>query len=469
MSTEHAPTVIVLAAGRGTRMRSTTPKVLHDLCGVPLIGWVLRAAEGAGAHRTVVVDQPARVLDGHLPEHVEIVEQHADRHGDGTGGAVTAALDAVDPGRPVVVLTGDAPLVTGEVVRALLATHAAEGNAATVLSAELADPGQLGRVVRDADGAVAKIVETKVAGDATDEELLIREVNAGVYCFSGDRLLDALPRVGDGNAQGERYLPDVLGILRADGHRVGAHRAPVPEIVLGVNDRAELAVVREVAQARIHQEHLRAGVTVVQPASTTIDAGVTIEPDATIEPGCVLRGATTIAAGAVVGPHTTAIDATIGAGATVLHSHVVGATAEPGATIGPFSYLRPGTVLREGAKAGAFVEIKNSDVGAGSKVPHLSYIGDADVGPGTNLGAATITANYDGHRKHRTTIGSRVRTGVDTTLVAPVEVGDDAYTGAGSVVTKDVPDGALGIARARQKNLDGYAEQAAARAADAAS
>jgi bifunctional UDP-N-acetylglucosamine pyrophosphorylase/glucosamine-1-phosphate N-acetyltransferase len=456
--------VIVLAAGRGTRMRSATPKVLHDLCGVPLIGWVLRAARDGGAGRTVVVDQPARVLDGHLPDGVEIVEQHADVHGDGTAGAVTAALEAVDPGAPVVVLTGDAPMVTGEVVRALLATHAAEGNAATVLSAELADPGQLGRVVRDATGAVVKIVETKVAGDATDEELLIREVNAGVYCFSGDRLLDALPRVGDGNAQGERYLPDVLGILRADGHRVGAHRAPVPEIVLGVNDRAELAVVRELAQARIHERHLRAGVTVVQPASTVIDDGVRIEPDAVIEPGCVLRGATTVAERAVVGPHTTAIDATIGAGATVLHSHVVGAVAEAGATIGPFSYLRPGTVLQEGAKAGAFVEIKNSDIGAGSKVPHLSYIGDADVGPGTNLGAATITSNYDGYHKHRTTIGAGVRTGVDTTFVAPVTIGDDVFTGAGSVITKDVPAGALGIARARQKNLEGYAEQAAARA-----
>ena len=465
MSPAHAPTVIVLAAGRGTRMRSATPKVLHDLCGLPLIGWVLRAAEDAGAGRTVVVDQPARVLDGHLPDGVEIVEQHADRHGDGTGGAVTAALGAVDPERPVVVLTGDAPLVTGEVVRALLQTHEAEGNAATVLSAELDDPGQLGRVVRDADGAVTKIVETKVSGDATDDELLIREVNAGVYCFSGDRLLDALPRVGDGNAQGERYLPDVLGILRADGHRVGAHRAPVPEIVLGVNDRAELAVVREVAQARIHEAHLRAGVTIVQPASTVIDAGVTIEPDATIEPGCVLRGSTSVAERAVVGPHTTAIDATIGAGATVLHSHVVGAVAEAGATIGPFSYLRPGTVLREGAKAGAFVEIKNSDVGAGSKVPHLSYVGDADIGPGSNLGAATITANYDGFRKHRTTVGAGVRTGVDTTLVAPVTVGDGAYTGAGSVITRDVPARALGIARARQHILDGYADQAAARAA----
>ncbi|MGX6447669.1 bifunctional UDP-N-acetylglucosamine diphosphorylase/glucosamine-1-phosphate N-acetyltransferase GlmU [Patulibacter sp. S7RM1-6] len=466
MPSPPAPTVIVLAAGRGTRMRSATPKVLHDLCGRPLIGWVLEAARTAGAHRTVVVDQPARVLEGHLPDGVEVVEQHADRHGDGTAGAVIAAVELIDPERPVVVLTGDAPLVTGEVVAALLATHAAEGNAATVLSAELDDPGQLGRVVRDEGGAVAKIVETKVAGDATEEELLIREVNAGVYCFAGDRLLAALPRVGGDNAQGEKYLPDVLGILRGEGERVGAHRAPAPEIVLGANDRAELAVVRELLQAQIHERHLRAGVTIVNPASTVIDDGVEIAPDVTVEPGCVLRGATTIAEGAVVGPHTTLVDATIGARATVLHSHVVGATAAAGATVGPFSFLRPGTLLRDGAKAGAFVEIKNSDIGTGTKVPHLSYIGDADVGPGTNLGASTVTANYDGYRKHRTTIGANVHTSVDTTFVAPVTVGDDAYTGAGSVITKDVPAGALGIARERQKNLEGYAEQAAARARD---
>jgi bifunctional UDP-N-acetylglucosamine pyrophosphorylase/glucosamine-1-phosphate N-acetyltransferase len=464
VSENPAPTVIVLAAGRGTRMRSTTPKVLHEICGVPLIGWVLESAAGVDAHRIVVVDQPARPLDGHLPEGVVTVVQDVPEHGDGTGGAVAAALPHVEADRPVVVLTGDAPLVTADVVRALLATHAAEGNAATILSAELDDPGQLGRVVRDADGAVVKVVETKAAGDATPEELRIREVNAGVYCFDGGRLRDALPRVGSDNAQNERYLPDVLGLLRADGDRIGAHVAATPEVVLGVNDRFELGVVREIAQRRIHERHLRAGVTIVNPASTVIERDVTIAPDATIEPGCVLRGRTTIAAGATVGPHTTAIDAELAEGVTAIHSHLLEARAEAGATIGPFAYLRPGTVLRARAKAGTFVEIKNSDIGPGSKVPHLSYIGDADVGAGSNLGAATITANYDGHRKHRTTVGDGVKTSVDTTLVAPVTVGDGAYTGAGSVITKDVPAGALGIARERQRNLEGYAEQAAARA-----
>ncbi|MGE4427093.1 MAG: bifunctional UDP-N-acetylglucosamine diphosphorylase/glucosamine-1-phosphate N-acetyltransferase GlmU [Solirubrobacteraceae bacterium] len=463
MSTSDAPTVIVLAAGRGTRMRSATPKVLHEICGRPLVGWVLAAATGAGAHRVVVVDQPARVLDGRLPDGVDTVAQVAAEHGEGTAGAVAAAAGLIDPDRPVVVLAGDVPLITADAIAALAAAHTASTAASTILTTRLDDPTGYGRVVRDTDGHVVKVVETKEPGDATDEELRIDEVNAGIYAFDGRLLLDALGRVGDDNAQGERYLPDVLGILRGDGHAVAAHRLDDPALVLGVNDRAQLATVRRVAQDRIHAAHLRAGVTIVNPESTVIDHGVTIEPDATIEPGCVLRGTTTIAAGAVVGPHTVATDATIGA-AEVVHSHVLGATVEAGATVGPFAYLRPGTVLRPSSKAGAFVEIKNSDVGEGSKVPHLSYIGDADIGPGANLGAATITANYDGYRKHRTTVGSGVRTGVDTTLVAPVSVGDDAYTGAGSVVTKDVPAGALAVARARQRNVDGYAEQAGARA-----
>ena len=448
-------------------MRSAVPKVLHEVCGRPLIGWVLAAAAGVDAARTVVVDQPALPLAGHLPDGVETVVQDPAVHGDGTGGAVTAALDHVAPDQPVVVLTGDAPLVDADVVAGLLAAHRTQGNAATLLSAELDDPGQLGRIVRAADGAVARVVETKAAGDATPEELLIREVNAGVYCFDGDALRSALPRVGSDNAQRERYLPDALAILRGDGRRVGAHVAADPDVVLGVNDRLELDRVRAVAQRRIHERHLRAGVTIVNPASTVIDVDVAIGADATIEPGCVLRGATRIGAGAVVGPCTTAIDATIGPRVRAIHSHLVEATAEEDATIGPFAYLRPGAVLRPAAKAGTFVEIKNSDIGPGAKVPHLSYIGDADVGEGTNLGAATITSNYDGFRKHRTTIGARVRTGVDTTFVAPVTVGDDAYTGAGSVITDEVPPGALGIARERQVNREGYAERAAERAARA--
>lgn len=463
---EHAPTVIVLAAGRGTRMRSATPKVLHDLCGAPLVDWVVCAARAAGAHRVVVVDQPSRNLDGHLPDDVDVVEQHIDRHGDGTAGGVAAAVELIDPQRPVVVLAGDVPLVSSEAVASLAAAHRQSGAAATLLTTELDDPTGYGRVVRDDRGHVIKVVETKEPGDATADELLIREVNTGIYAFDGARLIDALERVGTDNAQNERYLPDVLEILRGDGHHVGAHRSDDADLVRGVNDRVQLGEIRAIAQARIVAAHQRAGVTVVNPASTVIDRDVTIGGDTVIEPGCVLRGATRIGSGATIGPHTTVIDGDLGDGVSAVHSHILGAVAEPGASIGPFSYLRPGTVLRGKAKAGAFVEIKNSDVGAGSKVPHLSYVGDADIGPGTNLGAATITANYDGHAKHRTTIGSGVRTGVDTTLVAPVTVGDGAYTGAGSVITKDVPADALGIARNRQRNFEGYTQLVEHRRAD---
>ncbi len=457
--------MIVLAAGRGTRMRSATPKVLHDLCGAPLVDWVVRAARDARAARIVVVDQPVRNLDGHLSDDVDVVEQHPDRHGEGTAGAVAAASALIDPRRPVVVLAGDVPLVSADAIAALATAHGTTGAAATLLTTELADPAGYGRVVRDAAGHVAKVVETKEPGDATPDELLIREVNTGIYAFDGGRLLDALERVGSDNAQGERYLPDVLAILRGDGDTVGAFRSDDPDLVRGVNDRVQLGEIREIAQARIVAAHQRAGVTVVNPASTVIDRDVAIGADSVIEPGCVLRGRTTVGAGATVGPHTTAIDATLGDGVVAIHSHIVGATAESGVQIGPFAYLRPGAVLREGAKAGTFVEIKNSDVGRGSKVPHLSYIGDADIGPGTNLGAATITANYDGRRKHRTTIGAGVKTGVDTTLVAPVTVGDRAYTGAGSVITKDVPADGLGIARNRQRVFEGYTEMVAQRVA----
>lgn len=466
MSSPHAPTVIVLAAGRGTRMRSATPKVLHDLCGAPLVDWVVRAARAAGAHRVVVVDQPARHLDGHLADDVDVVEQDPAVHGEGTAGAVAAAIPAIDPARPVVVLAGDVPLVSADAIAALADAQRRSGAGATLLTTELDDPSGYGRVVRDDRGHVVKVVETKEPGDATADELRIREVNTGIYAFDGALLVDAIARVGSDNAQNERYLPDVLAILRGDGHAVGAFRSDDPDLVRGVNDRVQLGEIRAIAQARIVDAHQRAGVTVVNPASTVIERDVEIGPDTVIEPGCVLRGATRIGRGATIGPHTTVIDGTLGDAVSVVHSHVAGATAEAGATIGPFSYLRPGAVLREQAKAGAFVEIKNSDVGRGSKVPHLSYIGDADVGPGTNLGAATITANYDGHDKHRTTIGAGVRTGVDTTLVAPVTVGDGAYTGAGSVITGDVPADALGIARNKQRNLEGYAQLVARRRAE---
>jgi bifunctional UDP-N-acetylglucosamine pyrophosphorylase/glucosamine-1-phosphate N-acetyltransferase len=451
-----ALTVIVLAAGRGTRMRSRTPKMLHPLCGRPLVGWPIAAAQEAGAGKIVVVESPDGGLQEHLPAGVVSVVQPT---ADGTGGAVQAAAGEVDAAAVVVVLPGDVPLVTAEAIRGLVDAHVASGAAATMATMHLDDPTGYGRVVRDAAGDVERVVETKAEGDATPEQLEIREVNSSIFAFDGGALKAALGALAPDNAQGELYLPDVLPALRANGHAVGAHELPDPDLARGVNDRVQLAEVRAAAQRRIHDAHGRAGVTIVDPGSTLIDVCVTIGEDTTIEPGSYLRGSTTIGEGCTVGPLTTLIDATLHDDVTIPHSYVVDAEIEDGATVGPFAYLRPGTKLRERSKAGTFVEIKNSDVGAGSKVPHLSYIGDADIGENTNLGAATITANYDGVNKHRTTIGHRVHTGVDTTLVAPVTLGDDVFTGANSAITRDVPAKALGIARERQTNYEGYADR----------
>lgn len=453
-----APTVIILAAGEGTRMRSATPKVLHPICGRPLIEWPVRAARAAGAGRIVVVDGPGRVLAGVLGEGVQVVVQASPL---GTGDAVRAAAQHIERDAPVVVLYGDVPLITADAIAGLARAHDAAGAAATVATMVLDDPAGYGRVVRATDGTVERVAETKAPGDATPEELEIREVNTGVYAFGGGALLDALECIEPANAQGEYYLPDVLGVLRGDGRVVAAHIVDDPTLALGINDRVDLARVRALAQARIHREHARAGVTIVDPASTLIEAGVTVGRDTVVEPSTFLRGATTIGERCRVGPLTTVIDSTLGDDVSVPHSYLTGARVADRASIGPFAYLRPDAVLEERAKAGTFVEIKNSTIGAGTKVPHLSYIGDADVGEGSNLGAGTITANHDGVRKHRTTIGRGVRISVDTALVAPVTVGDGAYTAAGSVITEDVPPGALGIARERQRNVEGYAERRA--------
>src|SRR5215207_565392 len=451
-----APTVVLLAAGEGTRMRSALPKVLHPICGRPMIVWPLLAARAAGAERVVVVDNPKGLLAEHLPDDVAVAIQHEPR---GTGDAVAAAAAMIDPTAPVLVINGDMPLITGAAIAAVFAAHEDAQAAATIASMELDDPSGYGRVIRGAGGGVERVAETKAAGDATAEELAIREVNAGLYVFDGGALLAALNSLDQDNAQGELYLPDVLPVLLAAGKPVQACPLPDPDLALGVNDRVELAHVTRLAQERIHAAHQLAGVTIVDPASTLIDATVAIGEDTTIEPSCFLRGRTRIGARCTVGPLSTVIDSALADDVVVRHSYLDGATAADGVTIGPFAYLRPKAVLRENAKAGTFVEIKNSDVGAGSKVPHLSYVGDADIGEGSNLGAGTITANYDGREKHRTTIGSRVRISVDTSLVAPVTVGDDAYTAAGSVITEDVPPGALGVARQRQTNIEGYAQR----------
>jgi bifunctional UDP-N-acetylglucosamine pyrophosphorylase/glucosamine-1-phosphate N-acetyltransferase len=427
-------------------MRSRTPKVLHELCGIPMVLWPVRAALAAGAGRVVVVDSPELALEDVLPQGVRLAVQP---HSNGTGGAVVAGvaeLDSLDTDddAPVVVLSGDVPLVSAETLAELVRAHEASGAGATMASTILEDPSGYGRVIRDEHGAVESVVETKTDGDATPEQLHIREVNTGVYVFSAHALREALPRLSASNAQGELYLPQALDLIRADGGTVAAHAVADQRLVLGVNDRAALAQVRALAQKAIHARHMTAGVTIVDPRATVIDVDVEIGRDTTIEPFTTIRGTTRI-----------------GEGCVVRHSYLIDCVLEDGATVGPFAYLRPGSVLREGSKAGTFVEIKNSDIGRGAKIPHLSYIGDADVGAGSNLGASTITANYDGQRKHRTTIGQRVRSSVHVSFVAPVTVGDEAYTGAGSVIHEDVPPGALGIARARQTNKEGYAEQRA--------
>jgi bifunctional UDP-N-acetylglucosamine pyrophosphorylase / glucosamine-1-phosphate N-acetyltransferase len=458
MRAVSAPTVVIIAAGEGTRMRSAVPKVLHPLCGRPLILWPVTAALEAGAGTVVVVDNPRRRLEDALPDQVRVAIQEQPR---GTGDAVAAAREHIDPGATVLVINGDVPLITPEALKDLVDAHEQSGAAATVATMELEDPSGYGRIVRDAEGEVERVVETKAEGDATPEQLAIREVNTGVYAFNGGALTQTLETLQPDNAQGELYLPDVLPELKRQSQGVHAHVVTDSTVTLGVNDRVELANVRRLAQQRIHERHMRDGVTIVDPASTLIDADVTIGRDTTIEPSSFIRGNTRIGGECVVGPCTTLVDTTLGDGVSVPHSYLVQATVEDHGTIGPFAYLRPDAHLHPNAKAGAFVEIKNSTIGRGTKVPHLSYIGDADIGENTNIGASNITANYDGktRRKSRTRIGSNVRTSVDTAFVAPVEVGDGAYTGAGSVITEDVPPDALAVARARQKNIPDYAKR----------
>jgi bifunctional UDP-N-acetylglucosamine pyrophosphorylase / glucosamine-1-phosphate N-acetyltransferase len=449
-----------MAAGSGTRMRSQTPKMLHPVCGRPMVAWPILAAREAGAGRVAAIVSAGNDISAGLPEGVETVTQPAP---DGTGGAIRAAKALVEEAETVLVLSGDVPLISTATIAAMVEAHEASDAAATMLTIELDDPGSYGRVVRTADGGVEKVVEAKAAGDADASQLAIREINAGTYAFDAAPLAAALDGLSNDNAQGEYYLPDVFDALRADGRTVAAFQTDDLAVTMGINNRVQLAEVEAEARRRLLEAHMLAGVTIVDPASTWIDAGVEIGQDARIEPATSLLGATKVAAGALVGPLTTAIDSEIGTEATVLRSHVEGARIGDGAGVGPFAYLRPGTVMEAGSKAGASVEIKNSHIGKGAKVPHLSYVGDADVGAGSNLGAGTITANYDGFTKNRTTVGRDVRIGVDTMLIAPVEVGDSAYTGAGAVIKDNVPEGALAVSDNAQRNIDGYAADKAAK------
>jgi bifunctional UDP-N-acetylglucosamine pyrophosphorylase / glucosamine-1-phosphate N-acetyltransferase len=426
---------VVMAGGLGTRMKSATPKHLHPLLGRRMVDWVIRAAREAGVDRVVVVTSPetAGQFDG-----LEVAVQQTPL---GTGDAVRSAQPALAdwPG-DVLVLNGDVPALTSELLRALVETHCSAGAAGTVLAFEPADLRSYGRIVRDAKGGLAGIVESV---DASPEELELREVNSGIYVFRANRLWPLLERLEPKNAQGELYVTDTLGLLVGDGEAVAVHTAPVPFDVEGINTRVELAAVTAALRDRINERHMLAGVTIVDPSSTWIEDGVEIEADVTIQPFTVLRGATTIATGAEVGPHVVAIDTEIGA-------HV---------TVGPFAYLRPGTVLGEGAKAGTFVELKKARIGARSKVPHLSYIGDAEIGEDTNIAAGNVTANFPhekGKPKGTTRIGSNVRTGVDNTFDAPVSIGDDAWIAAGSVITDDVPPGSLAGFAPRQETKEGW-------------
>jgi bifunctional UDP-N-acetylglucosamine pyrophosphorylase / glucosamine-1-phosphate N-acetyltransferase len=447
--------VVVLAAGQGTRMRSATPKVLHTLGGRSLLGHVLAAAAAVPAEATVVVVGAGR---DQVEEHLAVVAPQArtvvQTEQRGSGHATAVALEAL-PGveGPVLLLNGDAPLLRPETVRALVDAHVSAGEALTVLTAVVEDPTGLGRIVRDERGGVRAIVEER---DASPEERAIREINAGVYVGEAAAFRSALARLSTDNEQGEQYVTDVLGLLVADGERVAGVPADDPDDVLGCNDRAELAERRRQLNDRVLDGLMRSGVTVVDPRTTWVDVTATVAADAVLHPGVHLQGRTSVATGAEVGPDTTLVDTEVGERASVVRSHVLGAVVGPEATVGPFSYVRPGTRLSRGAKVGAFVEAKNAEIGEGSKVPHLSYVGDATIGTGANIGAATVFVNYDGVAKHRTTIGDHVRIGSDTMLVAPVTVGDGAYTAAGSVITSDVPPGAMGVARAVQRNVAGW-------------
>ncbi|WP_078857254.1 bifunctional UDP-N-acetylglucosamine diphosphorylase/glucosamine-1-phosphate N-acetyltransferase GlmU [Streptomyces sp. NBRC 109706] len=459
MSSNRPAAIIVLAAGEGTRMKSATPKVLHELCGRSMVGHVVTAAGELAPERLVVVVGHGReqVTDhlARLDAKVHTAVQHERR---GTAHAVRTALHALaaeggEPTGTVLVTCGDTPLQTAATLGALAERHTAEGNAVTVLTMELPDATGYGRVVREPDGSVAEIVEHK---DASAGTLAIREVSSGVFAFDGRLLAEALTKVGTDNSQGEEYLPDVLRILRAEGHRVGAELAADPRELVGINNRVQLAQARRLLNDRLVERAMLAGVTVVDPATTWIDATVTFEPDALVQPGCQLLGATHVAAFAEVGPGSRLKDTTVGEGALVVHTVADTAVIGTGAKVGPYSYLRPGTLLGTDAKIGGFVEVKNSTIGTGTKVPHLSYVGDATIGDHTNIGAATVVVNYDGEAKHRTTIGSHCRTGADNTFVAPVTVEDGSYTAAGSVITLDVPPGSLGVARGRQRNVPGW-------------
>jgi bifunctional UDP-N-acetylglucosamine pyrophosphorylase/glucosamine-1-phosphate N-acetyltransferase len=451
-------TVIVLAAGGGTRMKSKTMKVLHPIAGRSMIGHVLAAVTAVEPHRVVAVvgnqrEQVGPHIQSLLPDAVLAVQETQ----DGTGHAVRVAWEALDPADrngTILVASGDTPLLEGESLLAFAADHVAAGRGVSILSGVVADPFGYGRVLRDEFGEVVGIVEEK---DATEDEAAVSEINSGILAFDAEFLDSALPRLSNENAKGEYYLTDTVALAREDGLRVGAF--PIADVLQteGANDRAQLAALAKEKNRRILDRWMRDGVTIIDPETTWVDVDVRLAPDVTVLPGVQLLGATLVEEDAVIGPDCTLKDVEVGAGARVVRTHAELAVIGPRANVGPFSYLRPGTELGADAKIGAFVETKNARIGDGAKVPHLTYAGDVEIGEGANIGAGSVFANYDGVDKHRTVIGRQARTASNTTFVAPVTVGDGAGTGAGSVIREDVPPGALAVSAGPQRTIEGWA------------
>lgn len=478
MSQTRPIAVIVLAAGQGTRMKSTLPKVLHPIGGRSLLHHSITAAAGAAPEHLVVVvrherDQLVSHLDS-LPINSTQTVLIADQDEvPGTGRATECALTQLpdDLSGTVVVTYGDVPLLTADTINSLVEVHESSRNAVTVLSAEVDDPNGYGRIVRDASGALLRIVEQK---DASDDQRSIREINSGIYAFDAAALKAGLASLTTDNAQGEKYLTDVIGFSRDAGQSVAATATADLWQVEGANDRVQLANLGKELNRRVCEKWMRAGVSIIDPDTTWIDMDVSLGEDVTVLPGVQLLGATDIGSGAVVGPDSTLKDTEVGAGAQVVRTHSELAVVGAGADVGPFAYLRPGTNLGVDGKIGTFVETKNADIGRGAKVPHLSYVGDAEIGEGSNIGAASVFVNYDGVNKHRTVVGKHARMGSDNMYVAPVTVGDGAYSGASTTVRKDVPAGALAMTVAPQRNLEGWVVSnrpgtSAAQAAEAAS
>jgi bifunctional UDP-N-acetylglucosamine pyrophosphorylase/glucosamine-1-phosphate N-acetyltransferase len=444
-------TVIILAAGDGTRMKSSQAKVLHSVAGRSLLGHVLAAVAHLNPAQIRIVVGANRIgVEAHIAEIAPSASTVYQEKRGGTGHATQLALAGITPSGTVLVLAGDTPMLTGQSLAAFLDAHSAGKFAASVLTAEHPDPSGYGRIIRDVNDELLRIVEER---DASEDEKFIFEINSGVYAFDGAKLAGAIGQITDSNSQGELYLTDAIGILKNAGESIAAIMLEDFTEILGVNDRVQLAESAALLRDRINDHWMREGVTIIDPTTTWIDATATLAKDVTLHPGSAILGLTTIASGAVIGPRTTLTNCVVKEGASVLESIATDTVIGEASTVGPFTYLRSGTVLGDSTKAGAFVEMKNSTLGTGSKVPHLSYVGDATIGEGSNIGAATIFVNYDGVDKHHTTVGDHVRIGSDTMLVAPVSIGDGAYTAAGSVITEDVPAGAIGVGRAKQRNV----------------